>query len=90
MSPNFGVRPAANKNFYLCLMVEKIIRLRFSARNINGRAAVLSPILRLRLTGHTQKLKYIVVPLKYEIVKIKLSVLIKKYFCFVSNTFFCL
>ena len=49
---------------------------------------LLPPILQLRYTVHTQKLKHIVVPFKYKIVKSKLSVLTnqQQIFLFVVNS----
>ena len=57
LGPNFRVRPAAGKNFYLRLTVEKMRA--FATFNICGHMAEMTAILRLRLTTQIQKLKYI-------------------------------
>ena len=63
LGPNFGVWPAAGKNFYLWLTVEKMRAFAgetcaFLPRNICGQTAEVAAILRLRLNVRIQKLKY--------------------------------
>ena len=60
LCPNFGMRLTTDRNFYLRLTVEKmhVFVLQFSLRNIYSHTAVVAPILQLRLTIETKKLKY--------------------------------
>ena len=69
LRPNFGVRPAAGKNFFLRLMVEKMRAIAALPRNIWGHTAEEAAILRLRLTIQIQKLKYII---KHQIFEVQI------------------
>ena len=56
LGTNFGAWPAADKNFYLRLTVEKIRTIAVFTENVYGHAALVALILRLRLTVNIQKI----------------------------------
>ena len=73
LGQNCGVRPAADKNFYFQLTVQKIRA--FGVLSETYITAIrLTPISRLRSTVHIQTLKYSVISLKYKIIKTTISV----------------
>ena len=50
---------------------------RFLPTNIYGNTAAMKPTLRLRLTGHIQRLKYTVESWKIQIIKMQIYFLVK-------------
>lgn len=54
LDPNLGVRPAVGNKFHLGLTGEKCSGLRFIERSIYDHAAVVAPILQLRLTVNSK------------------------------------
>ena len=75
LCPSFGMRLTAERNFYLRLSVEKmhVFVLQFSLRNIYGYTPVVAPILQLRLTIETKKLKYELKPSKHTSLECKFA-----------------
>ena len=96
LGPNFGVWPAADKNLYLWLTVEKILALAdFTKKYLRSYGCAATNFTAAVNFAHQKNwniyhcsIAMVVVPLKYKIVKIKLSVLIKNISALLSTQYF--